>query len=124
MILTAAVAIALALTMPSLTLLPGRVRSFFALAPIAFDASVPLPPPPTLTVTPGDGLADRQIVSVTGDGFGPKDPVVLIECVAGDPQNAFQCGYPSAREVQVADDATLSTTLQMRQTVDVYDQDG
>lgn len=53
-----------------------------ARAAIAFDLDRPLRPPPTLTVTPDQGLTDAQTVTVTGAGFSQGVQVVVLECGA------------------------------------------
>jgi hypothetical protein len=49
---------------------------------IGFDPDIPLPPPPTLTVTPSTGLVNRQTVQVAGSGYPPNDEVQLEVCEA------------------------------------------
>jgi LPXTG-motif cell wall-anchored protein len=60
-------------------------------AALAFDPSVPIPPPPTLDVTPSTGLADRQFVSVSASGFDPGESVFSGECAAGSVDSST-CG--------------------------------
>jgi hypothetical protein len=60
-------------------------------AALAFDPSVPLPPPPTIEVAPSTGLADRQFVSVSASGFEPGEGVYSGQCAAGS-VNASTCG--------------------------------
>jgi acetyl esterase/lipase len=50
-------------------------------APLGFDPDGPLAPPPTLTVSPGDGLVDGQSVTVSGAG-ALGDYVELLQCEA------------------------------------------
>lgn len=52
-------------------------------APIAFDPAAPRLPPPSITVTPSDGLTDGDVMSVDGTGFSPGDPVDFAECAPG-----------------------------------------
>jgi hypothetical protein len=48
---------------------------------IAFDPSVPQPPPPpTIALAPHAALADRQAATVTGNGFAPGAPVLIRQC--------------------------------------------
>ncbi|MBL8778876.1 MAG: hypothetical protein JNK12_23295 [Acidimicrobiales bacterium] len=49
-------------------------------APIAFDPVAPLLPRPSLTVTPGGGLADGDQIVVEGAHFTPGDWVFYSEC--------------------------------------------
>ena len=54
-----------------------------ATVPITFDGSIPLPPPPSLVVTPSTDLLDGQTVHVTGSGFDPDQQIGLAECSTG-----------------------------------------
>lgn len=51
--------------------------------PIAFDASVPPPPIPTLTVEPSVGLVDHQVVTATIADLAPGSYVSFEQCVVG-----------------------------------------
>ena len=51
--------------------------------PISFDASVPPPLPPTISVTPDTGLGQGQEVTVNGANFAPNSFVALGECLTG-----------------------------------------
>jgi len=64
-------------------------------APLDFDGSVPLPPPASISVTPSTGLADRQIVTVTGANFSPNGFAVVSECEAGSQLNDGTCASSS-----------------------------
>jgi hypothetical protein len=50
---------------------------------LTFDPAAPVPPPPTIRVTPATGLAFRSVVHVTGAGFLATGDVVLAGCTAG-----------------------------------------
>lgn len=52
-------------------------------APIQFDGSQPLPPPPVISASPNTDLVDRQTVLVTGSGFPTGETAGVIQCVAG-----------------------------------------
>jgi BD-FAE/Neocarzinostatin family len=56
----------------------GRVR-------LRFDPDAPLPPPPSITVTPATDLPEEAVVTVTGAGFGAlqQSPAELSVCQAG-----------------------------------------
>ena len=47
-------------------------------APIAFDPGAALLPPPTITVTPGEGLVDGQTATVEGHGFVHRESRALV----------------------------------------------
>lgn len=52
---------------------------------VQFDPTVPLPPPPTISVTPDHDLVDGQAVTVTASGFAPGADVEVSFCVrSGD----------------------------------------
>ena len=62
----------------------------------------------TIAVTPADGLADRQIVAVTGTGFTPGATVGVVECPVGfDPMS---CNYFWQRFVTADDDGNIAAT--------------
>jgi hypothetical protein len=90
-----------------------------ATAQLGFDSSLPLPPPPTAAVTPDDGLADRQIVTVTGSGFSPHAAVIVAECAGGTP-GFSGCSQYSVRVVQANAHGHVSATLRVRRTFDAY----
>jgi acetyl esterase/lipase len=56
---------------------------------LSFDPDGPLVPPPTVTVTPDEGLADGQPVTVTGSG-ALSDGVDVVQCTA-QPTGASDC---------------------------------
>lgn len=49
-------------------------------APLTFDPSVPLPPPPTLLADPTTGLIEGQSIALSGGGFVPNGQVYVVEC--------------------------------------------
>jgi acetyl esterase/lipase len=49
--------------------------------PLGFDPDGPLAPPPTLTVSPSDGLVDGQTVALSGAGV-LEDWVEVLQCTA------------------------------------------
>jgi hypothetical protein len=57
--------------------------SYNARAAIAFDATLPPPPAPAITVMPNSGLPFHAPVTITGAGWTPQDFVDLIECGSG-----------------------------------------
>lgn len=60
--------------------------------PITFDADAALLPPPTITVTPGDGLVDAQTVTVEGQGFVHPESHALVPRQDQPTVSLFQCG--------------------------------
>ena len=88
-------------------------------APLGFDPSVPLPPPPTLTVTPSDGLGDGDIVQVHGDGFTPNVPIALLQCPA-DANALFGCYSEYNRYFQADTNGAFSTTLKVERQQQVF----
>ncbi|MGH9259931.1 MAG: neocarzinostatin apoprotein domain-containing protein, partial [Acidimicrobiales bacterium] len=76
-------------------------------APLAFAPDGPLLPPPTLQVTPSDGLVDGQVVRLSASNVRPPYAFAL-QCAA-DPQSMFQdCDLESLVDVAVGDDRTVS----------------
>jgi acetyl esterase/lipase len=61
-------------------------------APITFDAGAALLPPPTITVTPGDGLVDAQTATVEGQGFVHPESHALVPREDQPTVSLFQCG--------------------------------
>lgn len=58
-------------------------------APVGFDDSVPAPPPPTLSVTPSDGLVDGDLVTVNVDGVHPEWGWWPNLCTSIDPATIY-----------------------------------
>ena len=63
-----------------------------AAAPIAFDAGEPLLPPPTVTVSPADGLTDGGTVTVEGHGFVHRESRAILPAPGAPTVGLFQCG--------------------------------
>ena len=61
-------------------------------APITFDAGAALLPPPTITVTPGEGLVDGQTATVEGHGFVHPESHALVPGQVAHRVGVFQCG--------------------------------
>ncbi|HEY3143379.1 MAG TPA: neocarzinostatin apoprotein domain-containing protein [Acidimicrobiales bacterium] len=90
-------------------------------APIAFDPAASLLPPPTLTVSPGDGLVDRQIVHVDGQGFVhtvsaiPVEPktrtVQLYQCGVGEWNPPGDCPRGPLATVELAANGSFSADI-------------
>src|SRR5262249_6493860 len=51
--------------------------------PLTFDPNAPIPPPPTIAADPDTGLGLVTSVHVTGTGFDPDGPVVILTCTHG-----------------------------------------
>src|SRR5439155_20647871 len=51
-----------------------------ASAPLSFNPSIPLPPPPTLRAGPTTDLVEGQTVALFGGGFVPNGQVYVVEC--------------------------------------------
>lgn len=87
-----------------------------ATSPVAFDPDAPLPPPPSLTADPSTGLADRQVVTLSGSGWTPGAYVSLEQC-GDDPDGQMRCGYGFFGNVHVADDGTLTAQFRVRREI-------
>jgi len=86
-------------------------------ADIDFDPNAPLPPPPTITVSPATGLVDGQAVTVSGSGFSPYASVGMSQCRAGatsssDCASTFQVALADANGSFSAQ-LTVHTQLQI-----------
>jgi hypothetical protein len=90
-------------------------------APLAFDDSIPLPPPPSIIVTPDTGLADRQVIDVAGSGFVPHDYVILSQCESGSTPFSSGCASAVYRQAEIESDGTFETTMQVRTKLDTYE---
>ncbi|HYF47523.1 MAG TPA: neocarzinostatin apoprotein domain-containing protein, partial [Acidimicrobiales bacterium] len=53
------------------------------LAPLHFDPTAPLRPPPVTVVEPATDLVDGQVVHLAGSGFEPNSFVYVLQCPAG-----------------------------------------
>ncbi len=85
----------------------SRDSEYLADAPITFDPNQPLPPVPTITVTPSTGLHHQQAVTVAGTGFDPNGFAQVSECSSNT--GAFCGEYLTG--AQTAADGTFSTTV-------------
>lgn len=92
-----------------------------ASAPVAFDPAIPLPPPPTFSVDPSTGLADRQIVDVSGGGWTPGTWVSLRQCAVAEGQT--QCSYGNWRDVRVEADGSISGAFRVRRQISWWEWD-
>lgn len=52
-------------------------------AALSFDPEAPRLPPPTISITPSDGLVDGQAFTVHGEHFSPGDAVYYAACAPG-----------------------------------------
>jgi predicted esterase len=60
--------------------------------PIGFAAGAPLLPPPTVTVSPADGLMDGGTVTVEGHGFVHRESRAILPGPDAPTVSLFQCG--------------------------------
>jgi hypothetical protein len=88
-------------------------------APLRFDGSTPLPPPPTMTVTPSDGLADGQLVQVHGAGFAPSAQLAVQQCPS-DVSPVFGCYTNYGRYVQADANGAFTTTVESQRSLQVF----
>jgi len=77
---------------------------------LRFDPDAPLPPPPTIALTPATDLADEATVTVAGAGFGAlgtgRQADVQV-CRSG----SSSCDEAAGRWVEVAPDGTFTTDI-------------
>jgi hypothetical protein len=89
-----------------------------ARAPIAFDASQPPPPAPTLVARPNQALIDRQSIDVDGAHFTPNTQVGVIQC-RGDnvsPTGAG-CDFSTLRYAPTDGSGAFATSLNVRRVL-------
>ncbi len=91
----------------------GRFETEVFSTAISFDPDSPIPPPPTLEVSPASGLGDLDEVTVTGSGFEPFSFVSLDQCV-----NGACFGNETAASTDAS--GNLSTTFRVRRVVETY----
>lgn len=85
---------------------------------LGFDPAVP-PVVATLAATPRDGLADDQLVTVTGEGFTPGVAVSVLECVV---QSAPfpACDYRGSRSVTAGFHGHFAVTFAVHRTIAAF----
>lgn len=86
-------------------------------APVTFDPDAPVPPPPSVVVTPDDDLGWRTVVSVVGSGFTPGS-IQVQQCgqvIVDNSQFTTCTGYS---QVEVDADGNLSTPFTVRRMLD------
>ena len=88
--------------------------SLSASAPIAFDASIPPPALPVVTVTPNSNLPFRTAVAVHGTGYAPGEQVYADYCL--NSPSSGTCGFESGFGVADAN-GTIDLTLTVRRRV-------
>jgi len=69
-------------------------------APIQFDPTVPLPPPPVVTATPDTDLLDGDTVVVSASGFDAGTSVAVIQCLAVEAPGGANCNVSGLRIVE------------------------
>ena len=87
-----------------------------ARAPISFDATLPPPSPPVVTVTPNSNLPYRAQVAVHGTGYRPGTNVSAQYCASPTPGDG--CGYTNFYEYGTADGTgTVDFTITVKRRV-------
>ncbi len=88
-------------------------------APLHFDPDSPLPPPPSITVTPSTGLAEEATVTVAGTGFGGLDgaSVDLSVCATG----TARCDETVGTWIEPAADGTFTTEITVAASFRTWD---
>ena len=82
-----------------------------ATTPIEFDPNGPTPPgqPSEVTVTPNTDLVDGQQLQVSGTGFEPNSPALVVQC--GIDFNPAFCDGESVVMLQTDSDGTFATAF-------------
>lgn len=73
--------------------------------PLPFTPGGALAPPPTVSVSPDEGLVDRQSVTVSASGLVWSTEARIQQCTA-DPVDLRDCGFDNDMGVPVAEDGT------------------
>jgi hypothetical protein len=96
----------------------GLDVDYHATAAVAFDASVPPPPAPTLVVQPSTKLPYYARVTTSGAHWNPDDFIGLVECAQSNPE---ACAFIAA-PVTTDDTGTLTgAPMLQRELVDPFD---
>ena len=90
-------------------------RPVVVATPISFDAGVPPPLPPTISVTPDTGLGQGQEVTVNGANFAPDSFVALGECLTGSGPIGY-CPFGGAG-IDTDANGSFTTTFAVRRGV-------
>jgi hypothetical protein len=88
-------------------------------APLDFDASQPIPPAPTISVSPDTDLVQGQSVTVTGANFAPSSFVALSQCTSDVPEYQPFCSLGGAG-VQTDSTGAFTQTFSVRRGVIDY----
>jgi Neocarzinostatin family len=91
-----------------------------AAAALDFDSSVPLPPAPTISVTPDTGLVQGQSVTVTGSNFAPNAQIFLSECSTGG-SSTYGCGSGIGGSATADGIGAFSATFTVQRGIRDYD---
>ncbi len=83
---------------------------------VGIGASGAVTTTPTITVTPHTGLADRQIVTVTGTGFDSNALLATVECPAGAP-DFTSCDTSTLNITNADTSGALSVTTTVRRLI-------
>jgi hypothetical protein len=83
-----------------------------------FDADVPLPPSPVLTVTPSTDLPWRADAHVSGSGFAPNTTHNVVQCTKSSTFFSFQCRFGPV--VESDDQGNLEADLPLRRFLDGF----
>ncbi len=88
-------------------------------APLRFDPDTPLPPPPSITVTPSTDLAEEAALTVAGTGFGGLDrsSVDLSVCQTG----TARCDETVGSWIEPAADGTFTTAITVAASFRTWD---
>jgi|GEM_PF-1936387 Neocarzinostatin family./Calx-beta domain. len=84
---------------------------------VAFDPNQPLPPTPTISVTPATGLHHGQSVTVSGVGFDPQAGVEISQC---GPNNSGFCA-DFLTDLVAGADGTFTTSVQVSRLITGFD---
>jgi hypothetical protein len=87
-------------------------------APVAFDPHAPIPPPPSVTITPAGPYRNNQIVRIKGSNFAPKAGFSVAEC-ATQP-NEQDCFSTAGGPQITTANGSLSTQFQVARRLESF----
>jgi hypothetical protein len=87
-------------------------------APVSFDPHAPMPPPPSVKITPAGPYRNNQILSIKGSNFAPKASFSVAECATqANEQDCFSTvGGP---QITTAN-GSLSTQFQVERRLESF----
>ncbi|HMD46287.1 MAG TPA: neocarzinostatin apoprotein domain-containing protein [Acidimicrobiales bacterium] len=90
--------------------LAAAVGAVLPVAPVSAAGRHSSPGGPQVTISPAAGLADGQVIQVTGSHFSGRVPIGLVECLTGA-TGPSTCDLSNTVEVRSSGSGKFSTTF-------------